>query len=84
MNILSSDWTKTDVFLPYKWLQAIQINHIERYLDAIRTNLLFAKNVILVEWDAELIINTINGKKSFLSWIRWVMNKSYQYLKYLI
>ncbi len=65
MNILSSDWTKTDVFLPYRWLQTIQINHIERYLDAIRTNLLFAKNVILVEWDAELILIPLMVKKVF-------------------
>lgn len=67
MNILSSDWTKTDVFLPYNWLEVDQITHIERYLDAIRTNLLFAKNVILVEWDAEQILIPLMVKKMF--WI---------------
>ncbi len=67
MNILSNDWIKTDVFLPYNWLDPTQIIHIERYLDAIRTNLLFAKNIILVEWDAEQILIPLMLKKSF--WI---------------
>ncbi len=33
-----------------------EIVRLERYLDAIRSNLLFAKGVILVEGDAELIL----------------------------
>jgi putative ATP-dependent endonuclease of OLD family len=37
------------VFFPSKNLLPDQVTHIERYLDAIRTNLLFAKNVILIE-----------------------------------
>lgn len=67
MNILSSDWIKTDVFVPYNWLEQAQITHIERYLDAIRTNLLFAKNVILVEWDVEQILIPLLVKQIF--WI---------------
>ncbi len=33
-----------------------EISSVERYLDAIRSDLLFAKSVILVEGDAELIL----------------------------
>lgn len=38
---------------------------IERYLDAVRSTLLFAKSVILVEGDAELILIPILFKKVF-------------------
>lgn len=43
-------------FQPSTGLEPKNINQIQRYLDAVRTNLLFAKGVLLVEGDAEEIL----------------------------
>jgi predicted ATP-dependent endonuclease of OLD family len=56
MNILSRQRGYTDIYQPSNGLQPKEISSIERYLDAIRSDVLFAKSVILVEGDAELII----------------------------
>ncbi|MFM1705522.1 ATP-dependent nuclease [Aeromonas salmonicida] len=56
MNILSRKDTKTEVYAPSSNLEPGNIRCIERYLDAIRSDILFAKSVILVEGDAELIL----------------------------
>ena len=40
-----------------------QVGNIQRYLDAVRSNLLFAKSVVLVEGDAEEILIPILVKK---------------------
>ncbi|MEZ8230872.1 ATP-dependent endonuclease [Vibrio splendidus] len=56
MNILSRKRTKTEVYLPSNKLKSNHIQRIERYLDAVRSDILFAKSVILVEGDAELIL----------------------------
>lgn len=56
MNILSKKKNHAEVFQPSKNLDPELIPKIERYLDAVRSNLLFAKNVILVEGDAEEIL----------------------------
>jgi len=56
MNILGRRKQFADVFNPSKGLDKKEITKIERYLDASRTNLLFAKGVILVEGDAEQIL----------------------------
>ncbi|WP_140365421.1 ATP-dependent endonuclease, partial [Vibrio parahaemolyticus] len=37
-------------------LEPNHVQCIERYLDAVRSDILFAKSVILVEGDAELIL----------------------------
>ncbi|MGH1484711.1 MAG: AAA family ATPase [Cellvibrionaceae bacterium] len=50
-------------FQPATNLTGLQINSIERYLDAVRSNLLFAKSVLLVEGDAEEILLPILTKK---------------------
>ena len=42
-----------------------EITHIQRYLDAVRTNLLFAKGVILVEGDAEEILIPVIVKQVY-------------------
>lgn len=42
-----------------------KVNRIERFLDAIRTDILFAKNVILIEGDAEEILMPHLVKNSF-------------------
>ena len=56
MNILSRQKGFTDVYHPSFGLTPKEISSVERYLDAIRSDLLFAKSVILVEGDAELIL----------------------------
>lgn len=56
MNILARQCGYTDVYHPSLGLTPKEISSIERYLDAIRSDLLFAKSVILVEGDAELIL----------------------------
>ena len=50
-------------FQPSNGLAAPQITSIERYLDAVRSNLLFAKSVLLVEGDAEEILIPILTKE---------------------
>lgn len=56
MNILGRGKQKAEVYNPAKNLDKGDIIKLERYLDANRTNLLFAKGVILVEGDAEHIL----------------------------
>lgn len=65
MNILLKDDLKTIVCKPSKNLKDDECRKIERYLDATRSNLLFAKGVILVEGDAELILIPTIFKKVF-------------------
>lgn len=56
MNVLSKSSNLVQVFNPANGLSEDEISRIERYLDAVRSNLLFAKGVILVEGDAEQIL----------------------------
>ncbi|MBK0379336.1 ATP-dependent nuclease [Mucilaginibacter segetis] len=56
LNVLSRSKQQAVVFNPSNGLTPSQITGIERYLDAVRTNLLFAKGVLLVEGDAEQIL----------------------------
>ena len=56
INILAKKLNHAEVYQPANGLSPENINQIERYLDAVRTNLLFAKGVILVEGDAEEIL----------------------------
>lgn len=56
MNILGLDENRVDVFQPSNNLNETMCSRIERYLNATRSNLLFAKGVILVEGEAELIL----------------------------
>lgn len=56
MNVLSRKSSFVEVYHPSNGLLASEIMKIERYLDAVRTNILFAKGVILVEGDAEEIV----------------------------
>ncbi|BBA76404.1 MULTISPECIES: AAA family ATPase [Bacillus] len=65
MNILLKNDLKTLVCQPSKGLLKDECKKIERYLDATRSNLLFAKGVILVEGDAELILIPTMFQKVF-------------------
>lgn len=64
MNIISRFRNYSEVYQPFVGLSEDQIVKIQRFLDAIRCNLLFAKSVILVEGDAEEIIIPIMVKKT--------------------
>lgn len=65
INILAKKNNYAEVYQPSTGLNPESINQIQRYLDAVRTNLLFAKGVILVEGDAEEILIPIMVKKVF-------------------
>lgn len=64
-NIISKTEKGCVAFQPSAGLSESQIIFVERYLDAIRSNLLFAKSVILVEGDAEEILIPVLMKKVF-------------------
>lgn len=63
INILAKKFNYAEVYQPSVGLDSENINQVQRYLDAVRTNLLFAKGVILVEGDAEEILIPIMVKK---------------------
>jgi predicted ATP-dependent endonuclease of OLD family len=63
MNILARAPQKVECYSPSNNLEKEEIDRLERYLDSNRTNLLFAKGVILVEGDAENILIPIMFKK---------------------
>lgn len=63
INILAKKLNYAEVYQPSTGLGVENINQVQRYLDAVRTNLLFAKGVILVEGDAEEILIPIMVKK---------------------
>lgn len=56
INVLSKKNNFAVAYQPANGLDEQRVIKLERYLDAIRTNLLFAKGVILVEGDAEEIL----------------------------
>lgn len=63
INILGKNSGKCEAYQPSTGLAEPDIGNIQRYLDAVRSNLLFAKSVILVEGDAEEILIPILVKK---------------------
>ncbi|WP_391204443.1 AAA family ATPase [Psychrobacillus sp. L4] len=65
VNVLIKDKSHTEVCHPSAGLEADTCKRIERYLDATRSTLLFAKGVILVEGDAELILLPAMFKEVF-------------------
>lgn len=56
VNILGRSGAACEAYQPARGLTPIEIGNIQRYLDAVRSNLLFAKSVVLVEGDAEEIL----------------------------
>jgi predicted ATP-dependent endonuclease of OLD family len=65
INILAKKSNNAEVYQPSVGLTPESINEIQRYLDAVRTNLLFAKGVLLVEGDAEEILIPIMVKQVY-------------------
>jgi len=64
-NVLVKKLGYTQACSPSSGLDDSTINKIERFLDAIRTDILFAKNVMLIEGDAEEILIPHLVKNSF-------------------
>ncbi|PPA87736.1 ATP-dependent endonuclease [Brevibacillus laterosporus] len=56
VNILGKGTHYSQIFHPSNGLGEEACIRIERYLDAVRSTLLFAKSVILVEGDAEMVL----------------------------
>lgn len=63
MNIIGFVDSRCEVFQPSAGLSSEKAGFVQRYLDAIRSNLLFARSVVLVEGDAEEILVPILLKK---------------------
>lgn len=65
VNILGrrAGGSECEAYQPATGLTPTQIGNIQRYLDAVRSNLLFAKSILLVEGDAEEILIPILVKK---------------------
>lgn len=55
VNVLAKNDQCADVYQPANQLSSDKIARVERYLDSVRSTLLFAKGVLLVEGDAELV-----------------------------
>lgn len=56
VNVLAKQDDHVEVYHPAKGLEPKTIARVERYMDAIRSTMLFAKGVLLVEGDAEQIL----------------------------
>lgn len=63
MNILGKQGGWCEAYQPSIGLEPVEVRNIQRYLDAVRSNLLFAKSALLVEGDAEEILIPILVKK---------------------
>lgn len=64
INVLVRTEGKCESFQPAAGLNPKEIRNVQRYLDAVRSNLLFAKSVVLVEGDAEEILIPILVKNA--------------------
>lgn len=64
VNILGRVSAQCEAFQPAAGLAPEVVGNIQRYLDAVRSNLLFAKSVVLVEGDAEEILIPILVKNA--------------------
>ena len=56
VNVLGRRGAACEAYQPTTGLDPTAIDTVQRYLDAVRSNLLFAKSVILIEGDAEEIL----------------------------
>lgn len=63
INILGKHEGKCEAYQPSVGMSPADIRNVQRYLDAVRSNLLFAKSVVLVEGDAEEILIPVMIKK---------------------
>lgn len=63
VNILGRCGRACEAYQPATGLSPDEVGSLQRYLDAVRSNLLFAKSVVLVEGDAEEILIPVLFKK---------------------
>ncbi|WP_428422690.1 AAA family ATPase [Methylibium sp.] len=63
VNILGRNGQTCEAYQPATGLSPDEIGSLQRYLDAVRSNLLFAKSVVLIEGDAEEILIPVLFKK---------------------
>lgn len=63
VNILGRSGMSCEAYQPSAGLSPVEVGNVQRYLDAVRSNLLFVKSVLLVEGDAEEIIIPLLVKK---------------------
>ncbi|ENK6701000.1 AAA family ATPase [Yersinia enterocolitica] len=63
VNILGRENYRCEAYQPATGLAPEEVGNVQRYLDAVRSNLLFAKSVVLVEGDAEEILIPVLIKK---------------------
>lgn len=56
VNVLAKKDDHAEIYQPSNGMSPSEISRLERYLDAVRSTLLFAKGVVLVEGDAEQIM----------------------------
>ncbi len=64
VNVLGRNGPTCEAFHPAAGLTPEAVGGLQRYLDAVRSNLLFAKSVLLVEGDAEAILLPLLIKKT--------------------
>lgn len=65
INVLGRRGAACEAYQPATGLDEATVGTVQRYLDAVRSNLLFAKSVVLVEGDAEEILIPLLFKKVF-------------------
>jgi putative ATP-dependent endonuclease of the OLD family len=65
INILSKHQNMCEAYQPSVGMSPTDIRNVQRYLDAVRSNLLFAKSVVLIEGDAEEILIPVMIKNVF-------------------
>jgi putative ATP-dependent endonuclease of OLD family len=53
VNILARKGSRCESYQPARGLSTDEVTHLQRYLDATRSSLLFARGVVLIEGDAE-------------------------------
>lgn len=63
VNVLARKGRRCESYQPATGLTPAEIRHLQRYLDATRSSLLFARGVVLVEGDAEEFIIPVLFKK---------------------
>ena len=65
VNVLARKDDHVEVYQPSNGLSPTEITRLERYLDAVRSTLLFAKGVLLVEGDTEQVMIAALLKAAF-------------------
>lgn len=65
VNVLAKKQDHVEVYQPASGLTSLEITRLERYLDAVRSTLLFAKGVLLVEGDTEQVLIAAMVKAAF-------------------